>query len=439
MTVVYWVAAAAALLSAAEAAGELTRERLPALAAWALSMTALSASLALAAADPAVLQGGSGPATWACAGVGILGTWAFAQVLSVGRGDARSVVAIMATPLLGGACVTLLLLGLHWAGGHGTAGAGRSGLAAIGAQLTLVAYYVPGLCQVAVLARQRETLTPPSWARTAMRAVCTSACTELTLTIARSAVLVARASGMQVGGRAITVIGILQGIAAIWGIGALAVGPAVILISAQCWPWLAYWRLRPLWALVREVVPDVQQPAERASQFRIRSHLLRRVTEIREAEHALSPYSRKEVAARALAAAGSASLVADLEQAVVEAAVIVDAAAARLRGIPPPRDPVPAELIHPNARDDLDSEVARLVLVSRAIRHCPIVRELQLPVTGHERNPSNMAGPPLPCRAATGPRVSPCQKPKGPIQSGGGATARDSARMSRPDGNVWTE
>lgn len=58
MTVVYWVAAAVALLSAAEAAGELWRERLPALAAWALTMTALGASLVLAAADPAVLHGG---------------------------------------------------------------------------------------------------------------------------------------------------------------------------------------------------------------------------------------------------------------------------------------------------------------------------------------------------------------------------------------------
>jgi hypothetical protein len=384
MKVVYWVAAAAALLSAAEAAGELVRERLPALAAWALTMTALGASLVLAAADPAVLRGGSGPAASICAGLGVLGTWSFAQVLSVGRGDACSLVGIMTLPLLGGACATLLLLGLHWTVSHGmAAGAGRSGLAAIGTQLILLAYYVPGLGQVAFLARQRATLTPPSWVRTAMRAVCVSACVELVLTMARSAVLVASASGMRADGRAISAIGLLQGIAVIWGIGALAVGPAVILVSARCWPWLAYWQLRTLWALVREAVPDVGQPAERGMRFGIRWRLIRRVTEIREAEHALSPYWRNEVAARALAAAG---LSVDLELAVVEAAVVVDAAAARLRGTPPSPDPVPAEVIHAGAGDDLRSEVVRLVLVSRAIRHCPIARELELPVvTRHER------------------------------------------------------
>jgi hypothetical protein len=374
VTVVYWVAAAVALLSAAEAAGELARDRLPALAAWALSMTALSASLALAAADPAVLHGGSGPAAWTCAGLGIFGTWAFAEVLSVGRGDARRVAGIMATPLLGGAWATLLLLGLHWAGSRGAADAE---LAAIGTQLTLVAYYVPGLCQVAFLARQRATLTPPSWARTAMRAICASASAELVLTMARSTVLAAHASGMQADGPAIAVIGVLQGIAVIWGIGALAAGPAVMLVSARCWPWLAYWRLRPLWALLREAVPDVERPAAvRGSRFCIRRLLLRRVTEIRDAEHALSPYWREDVAARALDAARLAGLGAALEQAVIEAAVILDAASARMRGEPPPPAPLAPERDYQGVGDDLHSEVDRLVQVSRAIRRSPLVREL---------------------------------------------------------------
>jgi hypothetical protein len=57
MTLIYWVAAAAALASAAGAVGEFLHDRLPALAAWALSMTALSASLALAAAARDVMHG----------------------------------------------------------------------------------------------------------------------------------------------------------------------------------------------------------------------------------------------------------------------------------------------------------------------------------------------------------------------------------------------
>jgi hypothetical protein len=256
VTVAYWIAAAAALISAVEAVWEFARDRLPALAAWTLSMTALSASLAVAAADPAVVGGGSGPAVWACAGLGILGTWAFASVLSMGQGDARSVTRILATPFLAGVWAALLLAGLNWAGSRSEADAE---FARVGTQLTLLAYFVPSLCQIAFLAWQRAILTPPSWARTAMRAVAASAIAELALTVARSAMLIGHASGMGVGESAITVIGILQGIAVIWGIGALAVGPAVILISARSWPLLGYGRRRPPWVLCRR---PSDQPAD---------------------------------------------------------------------------------------------------------------------------------------------------------------------------------
>ncbi len=67
-----------------------------------------------------------------------------------------------------------------------------------------------------------------------------------------------------------------------------------------------------------------------------------------------------------------------MEQAVVEAAVVVNAAAARRHGTPPAPGLVPAGLIGAGASDDLRSEVVRLVLVSRVIRDCPIVRELSL-------------------------------------------------------------
>jgi hypothetical protein len=145
MTILYWVAAAAALASATGTAGELARHRLPVLTGWALSMAALGASLTLAAVSPDVLQGGSGAASRACAGFGVLGTRAFAEVLASGRGDTRRVADMMTAPLLGSGCMLLLLLGLHWAGSRGTGDAGGSGNTAVGIQLTLVAYYVPGL------------------------------------------------------------------------------------------------------------------------------------------------------------------------------------------------------------------------------------------------------------------------------------------------------
>jgi hypothetical protein len=113
MTVVYWVAAIASFISAAQAAVEFARDRSAVLAAWALSMTALGASLALAVA-PAVLQGRPGPATWACAGLGILGTWAFAEVLATTNGDGRRMPDMMTNPVLAGTFAVLLLMGLQW-------------------------------------------------------------------------------------------------------------------------------------------------------------------------------------------------------------------------------------------------------------------------------------------------------------------------------------
>ena len=170
----------------------------------------------------------------------------------------------------------------------------------------------------------------------------------------------------------------LQGRVVIPGIGAVAAAPALTRIASQCGLWLAYWRLRPLWAAMVAAVPDMELPAERGTRSGIRWRLLRRVIEIRDAELALRPYWREEVAAAASAAARSAGLDADLEQAVVEAAVAMDAARACLRGGPPACEQVPAERICGPAGNELRSEIARLILVSRAVRRCPVVRDLAL-------------------------------------------------------------
>jgi hypothetical protein len=156
----------------------------------------------------------------------------------------------------------------------------------------------------------------------------------------------------------------------------MTASPATTRIASHCGLWMAYWRLRPLWAAMVQAVPHVGLPAQRGSGFGIRCRLLRRVVEIRDAELALRPYWRAHVASRAAAAARSAGLTAGLESAVVEAAVIMDAAGARMRGMPPSRAPVPG-LLWQSAGDDLLSEVARLVDVSRVICRCPIVRDVR--------------------------------------------------------------
>jgi hypothetical protein len=89
----------------------------------------------------------------------------------------------------------------------------------------------------------------------------------------------------------------------------------------------------------------------------------------------LSPYWRDDVAARALAAAQSAALSPDLEQAIVEATVVMNAASARLHGEPPAPVPLPVDRLWGTVSDDPQSEVTRLVLVSHAIRHCLILHD----------------------------------------------------------------
>jgi hypothetical protein len=109
-------------------------------------------------------------------------------------------------------------------------------------------------------------------------------------------------------------------------------------IASHCGLWIAYWRLRPLWAVLLQAVPDIELPAEPGWGFGIRWRLLRRVIE-------------------------------------VEAAVLMDAVHACMQGRPPSRAPVPERLWLAGG-DDLHSEVVRLVHVSLVIRRCPIVREL---------------------------------------------------------------
>jgi hypothetical protein len=378
VTVVYWIAAVTALLPALHAAVRLVRDRSLTLAAFALAMTSVSASLALAAAFPGVLHAGpAGPAAWVSSGLGVVGTWALAGMLAAENGGVRRFSDLVMMPLMAGASAALFLLGFEVAGRFGAReAAAQSGAEVVGMQLAVLTYYGPGLCRIAALARQRANSLSARAARAGMLSLSASAQAEFGLTLARSAMIVAYISGVRAAGPVVTLIALFQGCAVIQGIAGLAAGPVLAGIASRCWPWLAYWRLQPLSAVMLRAVPQVELPPQRGSRLSIRWRLLRRVIEIRDAELALRAHWREDVADRASAAARSAGLDADLEQAVVEAAVVMDAASACLRGAPPAGDPVPVERICRTAGNDLRSEVARLILVSRVIRRCPVVREL---------------------------------------------------------------
>jgi hypothetical protein len=142
------------------------------------------------------------------------------------------------------------------------------------------------------------------------------------------------------------------------------------------WMWSAYWRLYPLWDALRQEIPEIELPPEPGTRWNIPYRLHRRVIEIRDAQLALKPYSRAEIADQAAAAAKSAGLVPAKVTAVVEAAVIVDSLQSHFRGSAPRHEDIPPEQVSAAPRNDIHAEVARLILVSQAISRSDIVRRI---------------------------------------------------------------
>jgi hypothetical protein len=153
--------------------------------------------------------------------------------------------------------------------------------------------------------------------------------------------------------------------------------PAAASVSRQCRMWAAWYRLRPLWALLLEAAPDVQLPAQSGTRLSASYRLHRRVIEIRDAQLALRPYRDSRAIGKAADAACSAGLPCDERDAVIEAAMIVTALEARQAGAET-RGSRTAERFLSEPRNDLESETTRLLLVSRAVRRSPIVRQAAL-------------------------------------------------------------
>lgn len=145
-------------------------------------------------------------------------------------------------------------------------------------------------------------------------------------------------------------------------------------LRRRAWRWYAYWRLYPLWAVLRQAIPEIELPPDPAMRQSIRYRLYRRVIEIRDAQLALRPYAEPERVARAAAAARSSGLAEEAVAAVAEAAAVVTSVRSHFRGCPGRAEAPPAG--HPGAAPcaDVSAEAARLITVSRA-RRSRIVRQ----------------------------------------------------------------
>jgi len=149
---------------------------------------------------------------------------------------------------------------------------------------------------------------------------------------------------------------------------------AAVSASRYCRTWVAWVRLRPLWTLLVKAAPDVKLPVPPGTRFSARYQLHRRVIEIRDAELALRPFRDSAAVHQAADAACRAGLPQDERDAAIEAVMIVTALDARRRGAQA-QDRTDAGNVLSEPRNDLESETVRLLLVCRAVRRSPIVRQ----------------------------------------------------------------
>ena len=154
----------------------------------------------------------------------------------------------------------------------------------------------------------------------------------------------------------------------------------VARLFRQTWLWFAYWRLYPLWHLLRQAVPEIELPPEPGMRWNIRYRLHRRVIEIRDAQLVLRPYSPSVFAKLAAAMAQESGLGSDRAAAVVEAAVIVSSLRSRAGGSVCRHDGISEGQVGAVPGNDIRAEAARLIAVYRFIRRSRIVRRAGLSV-----------------------------------------------------------
>jgi hypothetical protein len=379
MTGLYWTAAVLALVWAGYTAVRLRRDRSALVVASLLCMASAAAAMGIAAVWPELLW--AGPAhpviAWLLVSLGLLASWAFLGVLAAVTGQTTRPLAL-AVPLVAAAAGGLILAGVPRAWAVGPA-PDAWGVPALASQCLLGACCCPAERRITVIAWRFSRRVRVGHIRWGMRAVAAGAAAEFALILARAAMVGSYAVGEEAAGRAATAIAAAQAAAVISivaGTTASAWYPPLSRLARQAWLWSAYWQLRPLWAALRQVIPEVTLPRPPGMRLNIRYRVDRRVIEIRDAELALRAYSPPEVPGRAETAARCAGLDAGEAVAVAEAAVIITALAARRDGQPPRLDGTPGKVTGTLPGNDLRAEAAMLILVARAFRCSPIVARI---------------------------------------------------------------
>lgn len=397
MTLLYWLAAGMAMLWVGYSAVRLRRDRSALAALSALCMLTASAAMTVTAMCPDVLRAwpAEPTATWLGISLGLAAVWAFLGTLDLITGDTAHPVGLMAVPAAAAVSFGLFQIAAQHGGLAGQGSRAAWGNPALISQLGLLACFCPALARISVTAWRFSGRVRMSHIRLGLRAVAGGAAGELGLVLARAGAVSARASGVLVPGWAATGVAVAMPLAAVVvvaGTTSSAWVPPLTGLLRHAWLVYAYWQLRPLRVMVGRAIPEVGLPPDGGLRWNMRYRLLRRVIEIRDAQVVLRPYADAGTGSRAGAAARSAGLSPARCAAVAEAAVLMNGLRARLRGDPPRCDdraavPGGASPGTGMSGNDLRSEAAALLLVSRAIRS-PVIRRAE----GRSRGRSPLAG-----------------------------------------------
>lgn len=377
VTVLYLVAAVLAVLSGLRAALRLHRGRSEVVAA-ALCMLTSGAALIVAAFGPSFLEAPPSPplAVWAAPVLSLFAAWAFLGMQAQVAGAEVRPVMNFAIPTIGAGLAYLAEAALEGARDTPVGADLPPALPAAAASLVLISFHCPALGRITVLAWRCSRRIAVRYIDMGMRAVAMGVAAELALILARAAEVGAAACGASAYTPVVYMVGVAQGLAVIQVIAGATVPawfPAVMSVSRECRAWAAWCRLRPLWALLVAAAPGVHLAAQPGTRLNARYRLHRRVIEIRDAELALRPFWDGEAAREAVDAALAAGLPVDEHDALIEAVMIMTALGARQAGAPADGGDDGTRILS-DPHNDLESEVARLMLVSRAVRRSPIVR-----------------------------------------------------------------
>jgi hypothetical protein len=378
MTGLYWTAAMLAVLWAGYTAVRLRRDQSVVVMLSGLCMVSAGASMGLTAQWPGLLQPAPADpvAGWLTISLGLVATWAFLGLLALMAGETAHPFVLVAIP-----CTAAIAAGLAQAAAPYADGVqpGKWSIPALAAQFVLLACFCPAQARITSIARRFSRRIQVRHYRLGMRAVAAGAAVGLVLILARAALTGSYAAGGPVPGWADGTVSAGQGAAVIAMVAGMT-SPAwfrpLSRLLRLAWLWSAYWRLRPLWAALRQAAPQLMLSAPPGARLNIRYRLGRRVVEIRDAALAVRPYCAPDVPGRAEDAAKAAGLDSGKLAAVIEAAVIASGLGSLLRGSPPlPGSAQTAAVIEP-PRDDLRAEAARLIEVCRAFRRSTVVRQV---------------------------------------------------------------